>query len=317
MQQPTPAVSRHAAHRAAKAILISLLANLALALFKGVAGVLGSSYALIADAMESVMDVMKTLIVWGGLKIAAAPPDECHPYGHGKAEPLAAIIVSLSLVAGAVVLATQSVRAIMNPQQPPAAWTLIVLVVVVLTKEIMFRLVSGIGDDLHSSAMKSSAWDNRSDALTSAAAFIGISIAVLGGEGYESADGYAALFACAIIAYNGLRILRPALDEIMDKSPSFEIEQQVRRVAGGVDKVLALDACNVRKMGLDYFVDLHIWVDAESSVRAGHAVAHRVKDAIRAANPRVRDVLVHIEPAEYLDDELVGPRPVPDGPSTP
>lgn len=300
--------SAKASRKATRSIVVSFLANLALATVKGLAGVVGNSYALIADAMESVMDLMKTLVVWGGLKIAATPPDECHPYGHGKAEPLAAIIVSLSLIAGAGGLAIQSVREILTPQQAPAAWTLIVLVGVVVVKETMFRFVSSVNEEIQSSAMKSNAWDNRSDALTSGAAFIGIAIAVIGGEGYESADDYAALFACAIIAYNGYRIFKPALDEVMDKSPSSEIEHEIRSVAEGVDGVLALDSCYVRKMGLDLFVDLHIWVAAAISVREGHDVAHKVKDAIRAANPRVRDVLVHIEPAEYRNGELAGPQ---------
>jgi cation diffusion facilitator family transporter len=308
MANPGQLSSRDAADKASRSILVSLLVNLALALIKGLAGVIGHSYALIADAMESVMDLMKTLVVWGGLKIATTPPDECHPYGHGKAEPLAAIIISLSLIAGAAGLAIQSVREIQTPQQAPAAWTLIVLVGVVFTKEIMFRYVSAVGVEIESSAMKSNAWDNRSDALTSGAAFIGIAIAVLGGEGYESADDYAALFACAIIAYNGYRIFKPALDEVMDKSPSAEIEQEIRFVAEGVDRVLAVDSCYVRKMGFDLFVDLHIWVAAEMSVREGHDVAHKVKDAIRTSNPRVRDVLVHIEPAEHRDGRLVGPQ---------
>jgi len=289
------------ATKAIRTTLLSVVANAGLAAIKGLAGVLGHSYALIADAMESVMDIFKALVVWGGLTIATQPPDENHPYGHGKAEPLAAIVVALTLVAGAIGLAIQSVREIMEPAFPPAPYTLIVLVGVVIVKELLFRYVSAVGEEIDSSAVKSNAWDNRSDAITSAAAFIGISIALIGGEGYESADDYAALFACGIIAYNGYRLLRPALGEIMDAAPPPDVEQGVRATAGEVEGVQTIERCMIRKMGLVYFVDLHVEVDGAVSVFEGHTIAHRVKNAIRRADSRIGEVLVHVEPAGGVD----------------
>ena len=286
----------HPALRGARFVLFGVVINAALSAIKGIAGVLGNSYALIADAIESGLDVFQSLVVWGGLRIAAVPPDESHPYGHGKAEPLAAIVVSLGLFAGAILIAVESVREILAPHHAPKPFTLVVLIVVVITKETLFRVASRIGTAIQSTAVKSDAWHHRSDAFTSAAAFIGISVALIGGEGYEAADDWAALCACAIIAFNGLRLLRPGLGEIMDSAPDPSIEQQVRRVALTVKGVESLDVCWVRKMGFDFFVDLHVEVKGDMSVRDGHDVAHRVKDAVRANNPHVRDVLIHIEP---------------------
>jgi cation diffusion facilitator family transporter len=285
-------------HSALRLPLLGIVLNILLAAIKGITGVLGNSYALIADALESVLDVGQSLVVWGGLRIATTPPDDNHPYGHGKAEPIAATVVAMGLVAGAVGLAIQALREIRTPQQTPAPYTLVVLILVVIAKELLYRYFKYKGTEVQSSAIIADAWHQRSDALTSGAAFIGISIAVFGGEAYASADEWAALFACSIIAYNGIRLLRPALAEIMDVAPPKEFVQSIRTVAGDVVGVQDLDVCYVRKMGLDFFVDIHVGVDGGMPVRDGHAIAHRVKDAIREAHPQVRDVMVHIEPVE-------------------
>lgn len=286
-------------HSALRLPLIGVALNILLAAVKGITGVLGNSYALIADALESVLDVGQSLVVWGGMRIAATPPDENHPYGHGKAEPIAAMVVSLGLVAGAIGLAIQCVREILTPHHVPAPYTLIVLIVVVMAKEGLYRYFKRRGSEIQSSAIIADAWHQRSDALTSGAAFIGITVALIGGPGYEAADDWAALFACAIIAYNGLRLLRPAVAEIMDVAPPHEFVESIRSVAEAVAGVRDLDLCYVRKMGLDYFVDIHVGVDGGMPVRDGHAIAHDVKDAIKNAHPEVRDVMVHIEPVEF------------------
>jgi cation diffusion facilitator family transporter len=281
--------------------VVGVIANTLLAAIKGIAGVLGNSYALVADAIESTTDVASSLIVWGGLRISALPPDEDHPYGHGKAEPLAASVVSLVLIAAAIAIAIQSVREIVTPHHAPAPFTLVVLVLVVLVKETLFRYAFRVGTGIGSLAVKSDAWHHRSDAITSVAAFIGILIALVGGAGYESADDWAALFASMIIAYNAIRILRPALGEIMDEAPPSDFEGAVRRAAERVPRVLALEKCFIRKMGFSYYVDLHVTVDGAISVRSGHDIARDVKDAIRTAHPAVMEVLVHIEPSDLAN----------------
>jgi cation diffusion facilitator family transporter len=172
-----------------------------------------------------------------------------------------------------------------------------VLVVIVAVKEFLFRRVLAVGEEFGSSAVKTDAWHHRSDAITSTAAFIGISIALIGGPGWEPADDWAALLACGVIGYNGWRVLIPAVREIMDSAPPHELEQAIRALASDVPGVLALDKCRIRKMGLQLYIDLHVEVEATITVSAGHAIAHAVKDTIREARPEVADVLVHIEPA--------------------
>jgi cation diffusion facilitator family transporter len=265
---------------------------------KIVTGILGNSYALIADGIESLSDIFTSSVVLSGLLIASKPPDANHPYGHGKAEPLAGAIVAIMLFFAAVIIIIQSVFEIVTPHHAPEFFTLPVLLAVVVTKELLFRYVIKVGKASDSLAVKNDAWHHRSDAITSAAAFIGISIALIGGKGYESADDYAALFASGIIILNGIRLLKPALMELMDTAPSETLLRKVRFAAQNVEGVLGLDKCFLRKMGLEYVVDLQIIVDRNISVFEGHAISHKVKDELIRAFPSVSNVIVHIEPSK-------------------
>ncbi len=264
---------------------------------KAVAGIVGNSYALVADAIESASDIITSLILLVGFHFASKAPDEDHPYGHGKAEPLAAIVVGLSLLAIAGLIIGESVQNIRTPHALPKSFTLWVLLGVIITKELLFRFVKGVADETESHAVKADAWHHRSDAVSSAAAFIGISIALFLGEGYESADDWAALVAALIITINGFRILKPALDEVMDAAPPAEIVKQVEDIALQINGVMAIEKCFVRKMGFEYFVDIHIEVNGQLTVFEGHEIAHRVKEAVMAADKRIFDVLTHVEPS--------------------
>lgn len=297
-------MSNHPSSKGIRSSLIGVAVNIMLALFKGSAGYIGHSYALIADAIESLSDVISSLIVAAGLKVASIPRDENHPYGHGKAEPIAATIVGFALVAAATTIAIQAIHEIKSPHYAPAPFTLLVLVAVIVTKETLFRFVFKVGDSVSSTAVKTDAWHHRSDAITSLAVFIGISIALIGGKGYESADDWAALFASFIIVFNAYRMLRPAVGEVMDAAPSTDIIASVREVATTVPEVLGVDKCFVRKMGFDYFVDIHIWVDGGISVSKGHEVASHVRQAIEDSDKRITDVLVHVEPDEQIRQNL-------------
>ena len=281
----------------ARVALLGLVANVLLAVAKIAAGVFGNAYVLIADGMESALDVAGSAIIWGGLKFAERPPDETHPYGHGKAEPVAAIMVAVFVLAAAGALATQSVRELFRPHHAPAPFTLIVLLAVIFSKEFLYRYVMRFGRDTESTAIQTDAWHHRTDALTSIAALVGISIALIGGARWRAADSYAALFACVLIAANGIRLMRPALFELLDTAPRGDIVNPVRAAASSVSGVRNIDKCYLRKMGIRYYVDIHVGVDEHISVRAGHDLAHKVKDAIRATDARIADVLVHVEPA--------------------
>jgi cation diffusion facilitator family transporter len=281
----------------ARVALFGMIVNLVFATAKILGGLIGNAYVLIADGIESALDIAGSLIIWGGLKFAARPPDETHPYGHGKAEPIAAVVVAFGVLAAALGLAIESIREIRTPHHGPAPFTLGILIVVIVVKEILFRYVNRIGRNVESTAVQTDAWHHRSDALTSAAAFIGITAALVGGRGWESADDWAALFACCVIAANGVRLLRPALAEIMDTAPRGEIVDRVRNAAAAVPGVIEIEKSFVRKMGLSFYVDLHVRVDAGITVREGHDIAHEVKRAIQDTDGRIADVLVHIEPA--------------------
>ena len=294
---PTANASASNLQSGARVALLGMLINAALAIAKIVAGLLGNAYVLIADGIESALDVAGSVVIWGGLKFAARPPDATHPYGHGKAEPIAAAIVAGGVIVAAVGLAVQSTREIFTPHHAPAPFTLVVLIVVVVVKELLYRSVIRLGRNVESTAVQTDAWHHRSDALTSIAAFVGISIALIGGAGWETADDWAALFACALIAFNGFRLLSPALHEIMDTAPRGEMSEIIRKAAGAVGGVVEVEKCLVRKMGLHFYVDLHVGVDGAMSVRDGHDIAHEVKHAIQAMDPRIADVLVHVEPA--------------------
>ena len=283
---------------AERLVLAGAAVNVALSTAKFAAGILGHSYALIADGMESGLDVGSSLVIWGGLRYAAKQPDRDHPYGHGKAEPISALIVSATLSGAALVLAVLSGQEILKGHRDPPAWaTLWVLAAVILVKEVLFRRVIAASEAIDSGAVRTDAWHHRADAMTSGAAFVGILVARLGGPGWEKADAWAALFACAVIGFNGYRLLVPAVAEIMDTAPDPEIETRVRAAAKGVAGVDGIEKCRVRKMGLEFYVDLHVGVDGLMSVAAGHDIAHAVKSAVRKAEGRVADVLVHIEPA--------------------
>jgi len=260
------------------------------------AGFLGRSHALIADGIESLTDVVSSLIVWKALKVSSQPADEKHPYGHGKAESIAGAIVAGALLLAAILIAVQSIQEILIPQHLPEPFTLFVLLGVIVVKEVMYRFVQKEGRRLGSRAMLSDAWHHRSDAITSGAAFIGISIAVIGGEGFESMDDWAALVACAIILFNGVRLLRPALDEIMDASVSKELEDEVRKIAAEVEGVRMIEKCRIRKSGLGLLMDIHVVVPGDLSVREGHEIAHLVDTQLKTSDLPVHDVVIHIEP---------------------
>ena len=283
--------------RSLRVTFLGLLVNAALAAGKIAAGVIGHSHALVADGVESAADFISSLIVWRGVTVAAAPADEEHPYGHGKAEPLAAAVVATVLIFAAITIVIGAIRDIVTPHSVPAPFTLVVLVAVVIIKEILFRVVQKESLEIESTIVSADAWHHRSDVITSIFAFIGISVALIGGKGYEVADDYAAILAGAVIAYNGWIVLRPAMDELMDIAPSADFLENIRSIAASSPEVIRVEKCFVRKSGFEHLVDMHIEVHPEMTVHHAHDIAHAVKDEIRRQIPSVRDVLVHIEPA--------------------
>jgi cation diffusion facilitator family transporter len=273
-----------------------LLINAVLVLVKLIAGIVGHANALVADAVESSADIFSSLIVWMGLSIAARPADEDHPYGHGKAEPLAAAVVSLMLLGAAVGISILAIREIRTPHHLPSPFTLFVAAGVIIVKEILYRRVSRVGKDVGSTAVTADAWHHRADAVSSLAAFIGISIALIGGRGWEAADDWAALVAAILVAVNGVRTLRPAISGLMDEAPDTTVKVRAMEAACSVDGVRKVENLKLRRSGLGFYVDLHVQADPVITLEDAHEIAARVKYAILAAIPNAVNVLVHMEP---------------------
>ena len=283
---------------AIKATYFSIVGNICLAAVKALAGMFGNSYALIADAIESTADVFASFLVLFGLKYASRPADDNHPYGHGRAEPLITFLVVGFLIVSALAIAYQSILNIQTPHELPKAWTLLILAPIIAWKEVSYRLVLKKAKQSNSSSLKADAWHHRSDAITSIGAFIGISVALIGGPGFETADDWAALFAAGFILYNSYLIFRPALGEIMDEHLYDDLLEDIRRVSLTVEGVSDTEKCFIRKAGMSYHVDLHAHVNAEITVREGHEIAHRLKDQLQKEIPQLRQILIHIEPEE-------------------
>jgi cation diffusion facilitator family transporter len=287
-----------AVRRGMSTALIGLCLNGVLAAVKVTAGIVGHSQALIADGIESTADLFSSLVVWSGLRIASRSADEHYPFGYGKAEALAAVAVGLLLFLAAAAIAAESIHQIRTPHFTPRPFTLLVLVGVVLVKEVWFRRVRRLGEAVGSTVVAADAWHHRSDAITSAAAFVGITVALLGGPGWESADDWAALLASSVIVFNAVGVLRPAVDDLMDRAPGEAMLGRVAAAASAVPGVRAIEKLKVRKAGMGYYVDLHVQADPAMPLHDAHVLSGMVKSAIRTAVPEVHGALIHMEPYE-------------------
>jgi cation diffusion facilitator family transporter len=278
--------------------LISIASNFLLAMCKCLAGFIGHSFALVADGMESLSDVFSSAVVYFGLRFAMKPPDKDHPYGHGKAEPVAATVVGLGMALAAIFIAAESISLIRTPHPVPVAYTLWILLAVVAIKILLSRYVFSVAENIDSTAVRGDAWHHLTDTVTSLFAFVGISVALWTKN--ASADDWAALCAAPVILFNAWRQIQAPFAEILDTAPPPEIEQHVRAVAARVPGVIGLEKCFVRKVGFQYYVDLHVVVNGDLSVRSGHTISHQVENRVLAEVSRVAKVLVHVEPEEEL-----------------
>jgi cation diffusion facilitator family transporter len=282
---------------AVKTTYFSILSNTSLALIKGASGYFGNSYALIADAIESTTDIFSSFLVLFGIKYSNRPADKNHPYGHGRAEPLITFLVVGFLITSATIIAYESIINIGTPHDLPEPFTLFILAGIIIWKELSYQFVIKKSKETNSSSLKADAWHHRSDAITSITAFVGISIALIFGKGYESADDWAALFSSGFILYNSYLIFRPALGEIMDEHLYDDLIDEIRKVSLTVDGIIDTEKCFIRKAGMKYHVDLHAVVNASITVKVGHDIAHKLKDTLRREIPSLGHVLIHIEPS--------------------
>jgi cation diffusion facilitator family transporter len=266
------------------------------------AGVLGHSYALIADAAESFADVMGSCVTLYGLKLAAEPADHTHPAGHGRAETIASAVTALVLLVVGGSIFWQSVLSLGEPRHAPNPFTLLVLLPVILIKEWMFTWMQAKGKEIGSLAVIADAWHQRSDVVTSVAALTGIIVAWIGGPEWSHADSWAAILSSIWLVGTGLWLLGPTLHELMEGSVDPALLDFIRETSGACEGVRGIDKVWVRKLGMRLMVDLHVEVDPDLSVQEGHRLAHEVKAKLQAELPQVRDVMVHVEP---FDDSRV------------
>lgn len=284
--------------------------NVSLMILKIGVGIVGHSYALVADGIESASDIFSSIITWAGFRLSLKPADEDHPYGHGKIDALTGMFSGTCLFVAAIFIAYQSILQIRTPHHLPAWFTLPVLLVAIAVKEFLSRRVFAVGNDLDSSALKGDAWHHRSDAITSAAAAVGITVALIGGKGYEMADDWGALAACSVIVVNAFLIMRTSVHDALDRAVSPDLQAAISAAAVSVPGAQHIEKCLVRKSGVGLFVELHLEVDPAVTIREGHRIGHEVKAALIASNARIQDVTVHLEPANDAQS-LTRSRPLP------
>lgn len=301
MRHPsTPPITRpDAAARSAprRLALLGIAINAGLAIVKFAAGVVGQSFALVADAVESLVDIAGSAVVWSAMAYGDRPPDEAHPYGHGRMEAIAGLAVAGLVVAAGGWIAVEAIDGLRRPQPVPATFTLVVLAVVIAVKWTLGRAAARAADRAGgSSAGEADAWHHHADAITSGFAFAGIAIAIIGGDAWAVADDAAALAASAVIVVNGVRIARDPMQELLDRHHP-EVAEAVTRIAMDVPGVEGVERCEVRRSGRGHRVTMHAEVDPQMTVLDAHRITGRIKAAIRGARADVDSVLVHVEPA--------------------
>lgn len=279
--------------------LLSLVANLSLALVKLLTGFLGSSYALIADGVESLADVFSSLLIWNGLRIADKPADTDHPYGHGKAEAIAGLLGAAALLISAGLIAVSAVHELITPHAPPAFFTIPVLIAIIASKEALHRFLRRQARRVDSAALHVEAWHHRIDTLTSLGVLVGLLVAVIMGEGWARADDVAALLVSGLIVYNAFKLARPCVDDLMDRTVEGRRVAEMETIATGVEGVERLETLHVRRSGSRYLVEVHVEVDGELTVTEGHNIGHHVKNALMTApGLRIAHVVTHVEPRD-------------------
>ncbi len=274
--------------------LVGLVINIALAIFKLLAGIFGLSYAMVADAIHSFSDCFATGVVYVGLRIGEKPPDEGHPYGHANAETIAAFVVALIILATGVFVGVSAVQLIAHKDfETPATIALAAAAVSIVVKEGLFRYTLKVGERSNSPAVIANAWDHRSDAYSSMAALAGILGARLG---FQYLDPIAGLVVSALIIKMSLTILRPNIGILMDEKPESALLDKIRGATLGIAGVEAIDSIRVHQRGSTFTIDIEVAVDGGLSVKQGHQIAAEVRNRLLREIEHVQDVMVHVNP---------------------
>ena len=281
---------------AMKVSIISIIANVVLAAFKLVAGILAHSSAMLSDAIHSASDVFSTFVVMIGIKIASKEPDEEHPYGHERMECVAAIILATILCITGLGIGKNALKFITGNSSEvsvPGMLALVAAIVSIIVKEAMFWYTRHYAKMIDSGALMADAWHHRSDALSSIGAFIGIIFARMG---YVMMDSIACLVICVFIVKAAYDIFKDAIDKMVDKSCSLEVEAEIRTIVMSVDGVKGIDSLSTRLFGNKMYVDIEIRADGEKTLNETHEIAEAVHDSIEAQFEKVKHIMVHVNP---------------------
>ena len=300
---PAGASPRLLYRQAVQAALLGLGVNLLLGMVKLTAGVMGGSFALISDSVNSLGDSLSSSAVLLALWYAQQPADEEHPYGHTRAEVVVASNVALLIIVSALIVGWEAISRLSAQHEIPPVWTLWIAAANVVIKEGLYRYKVAVGRRTGSASIVANAWDHRSDAFCSLAVFVGLGIVRFGGEHYLWADEAAAIVVVLAILWSGAQLYRNSLHESLDPQADRQLVDQIRAVAACVPGVRAVEKLWVRKTGIEYLADIHIQVDARLSVFEGHRIGHVVKDRLVTQFASLRDVLVHLEPYPHSHEQ--------------
>ncbi len=293
--------SRETLYRdATRGVILGLIINIMLGVVKLVGGIVGRSFALIADAVNSLGDVFVSVVILAAFRVAQRPADKAHPYGHTRAEAIAGSNVALIIIFSALVVGWEAINRFSKVHETLPVWTLWIAAGNVIIKESLYWYKVRLGRRTGSRAVLANAWDHRSDALCSFAVLVGLACVIWGGPGLDWADEAAALIVVAFILWGAIRLFLHGASELMDMQPESAFVQQVKEVILSVPEVRLVETIRIRKSGLEYFADIHIEVDPEMTVQEGHRVGHQVKDRVMHKFGCIRDVLVHLEPHERV-----------------
>lgn len=278
-----------------KVTIQSILWNIFLTIIKIFAGIFGKSSAMISDGLHSASDIISSVGVLIGNKIAKTPNDKEHNYGHEKAETLVSFLLSILLIIVSLKIGWGALQSLFNLDsvQVPTLLPLIVSIISIGIKEYQYRITIRIANKINSPSLKADAWHHRSDALSSIAAFIGIGGAMLG---FKALDPIASIVVALFVAKVGFDILKDSTNELMDYSIDDEQEEQIRKIAEKTEGVINLGELRTRKHGAMAYVDLTICVNKDLTVLEGHEIAHKIEKYIINEMKFVKGITVHVEP---------------------
>lgn len=306
----------HRLRIARRLALLSVATSAVLAATKIVVGTLAGSTSVVADGVESAGDVVASTVLMFGLAVAARPPDEHHPYGHGRFEMLTGLALGFLLAAVGVGIAVKSVVRVGQVHEPPAAYGVWPLVASILAKGVLSGIKLRYGRRIKSAALIADAWNDSVDILSGTVALAALGLTLYDPTRFLAFDHYGGFAVGLIVIFLGLRVVRETSLQLMDTMPAVELMDAIRESARRVPGVLGVEKCYARKTGLQYHVDLHLELDPELTVRASHDLATQVRERIKQDLDWVADVMVHVEPysgpiprAESAGDQKAPPSP--------